>query len=437
MLRTTNTRARRGAVVILIALVLAGLLGVTAIAVDGGLLQDNRRRVQAGADMAALAAAGQLFANYPEIVLSNYKLADPGGAAEAAAFADAAANGYTNDRVDSAVTVNIPPKSGPFTDMVGWVEVIITYNQPRYFSAIWGTTRVPITCRAVARGRWAASGDGIIVLDPVAKDSLNAGGTGLTSVSGGAHVIVDSNYPVSAARDTGGGGMAAVEFDVTGGATGSFTGTVNTGTLPIPDPLAYLPPPPVPPDGTMTSVPIGQGNKQYTLTPGRFSNLPSFSQGDVVIFEQASYNAVGGIYYIDGGGLKSTGANLIMDPSTTGGIMFYNNPANSSSSQGIGIQGNASGTVNLSPLTSGPYSGILFWQNRMAAQTISISGNGSFSLTGTFYAANAQMSVTGNGTAVIGSQYISRTFTISGGGNVLIDYTPKGTARIRDIRLVE
>src|SRR5262249_43438405 len=206
-------------------------------------------------------------------------------------------------------------------------------------SAIWGGTSMPITCRAVARGRWAASGDGIIVLDPVAKDSLNAGGTGLTSVSGGAHVIVDSNDPVSAARDTGGGGMAAVEFDVTGGTTGTFTGTVNTGTLPIPDPLAYLPAPAVPPDGTMTTTPIGQGNKQYTLTPGRFTHLPNFNQGDVVIFEQASYDANGGIYYLDNCGFSSQGANLMMDPKTSGGIMIYNNPAANATSQWVSIQG--------------------------------------------------------------------------------------------------
>jgi hypothetical protein len=55
----------------------------------------------------------------------------------------------------------------------------------------------------------------------------------------------------------------------------------------------------------------------------------------------------------------------------------------------------------------------------------------------TFYAANALLKVTGNGVATIGSQYISRTFTIGGGGTVVIDYTDKGTARIRDIRLVE
>src|SRR5262249_2139347 len=214
-------------------------------------------------------------------------------------------NGYANDGVDSKVTVNIPPASGPFTGMVGHVEVIITYNQPRNFSSIWGTTRVPVVARAVARGRWTASKDGIIVLDPWAQNALDDNGTGTVTVTGGARVIVDSADPYSAGRVTGGGSFTATEFDITGGANGSFNGTVLTDQLPTPDPLAYLPAPPVPPDGKMTITSLGNGNKQYVLTPGRYTNLPTFNQGDVVIFEQASFNSVGGIFYIDGGGFTS------------------------------------------------------------------------------------------------------------------------------------
>jgi hypothetical protein len=428
---------RRGTIAVLIALVITALLGVTAIALDGGLLQDNRRRVQVGADASALAAAGQLFANYPAIVKSGYTDFDPGGASYSAAMSTAAANGYTNDGVNSTVTVNIPPASGPFTGMVGFVEVIINYNQPRNFSSIWGSTRLPVPARAVARGRWIGSKDGIIVLDPNAQNALNANGTGTVNVTGGARVIVDSSDPASAARLTGGGNFSASEFDITGGANGNFGSNVILGDPPVPDPLAYLPPPQVPPDGTMTTTNLGNGNKQYTLTPGRYTNLPNFNQGDVVIFQQASANAAGGIYYIDGGGFTSTGANLIMDPTTSGGVMFYNNPNGNAQNQGISISGNASGNVSLAALDSGPYAGILFWQNRTSAQTMSVTGNGNFNLTGTFYAANALLKVTGNGFATIGSQYITRTFTIGGGGTTIINYTDKGTARIRDIRLVE
>jgi hypothetical protein len=250
----------------------------------------------------------------------------------------------------------------------------------------------------------------------------------------GAAVVVNSNNSVAAAA-TGGGGLTASRFVITGGYTGSLNGTVETGQPPSPDPLRTLPPPPVPTPGTMTVTHLGQGNKQYTLTPGSYTNLPNFNSGDVVILRQASANG-SGIYYINGG-FKSTGASILMDPNTTGGVMIYNNPAGSSLSECIQITGNSSGTVNLSALTSGPYAGMLMFQNRTATQQLSISGGGNFNMLGTFYAANAPLNVTGNGNAVIGSQYISRKLDLGGGGTTLIQYSAAGSAPMREIGLVE
>lgn len=58
-------------------------------------------------------------------------------------------------------------------------------------------------------------------------------------------------------------------------------------------------------------------------------------------------------------------------------------------------------------------------------------------LDGTFYMASAQLSITSNGNSTIGPQYVSRTLSISGGRNITIDYTKKGTVRMRQILLVE
>jgi hypothetical protein len=435
-------RRRRGAIIILLALLLVAILGVLAIALDSGVLMDDRRQVQSGADAAALAAATQLFVHYPAIESSNFTLYDPSGAAASAAQSSATTNGFPNDNVNSTVTVNIPPQSGPFTGKAAYAEVIITYYQKRYFSMIWGTDTIAVTARAVARGRWAGSGDGIIILDPSAKDSLDASGTGSVTVTGGAAVIVDSSNSAAAAA-TGGGGMTASNFQITGGDVGALNGAVQTGVPPTPDPLRYLPVPPEPPNGTMTSTPIYDpvtGKKtgtQYTLTPGTYNSLPNFTNGDTVILEQASVNSNGGIFYFNGTGFTSNGANIQMDTNTSGGVMIYNNPTNSSNSQGISIQGNSAGTVSLSALTNGPYAGILLWQNRTAAQTLSIAGSGNFTLQGTFYAADAQLKITGGGNATIGSQYISRTLNLGGNGNITINYTDNGTARIREVILVE
>jgi hypothetical protein len=114
--------------------------------------------------------------------------------------------------------------------------------------------------------------------------------------------------------------------------------------------------------------------------------------------------------------------------------MLYNAPGGGSNSQGIQITGNSAGTVDLGPLTSGPYAGLLLWQARTATQTLSIAGGGNFTLEGTFYAADALLQVTGSGTATIGSQYISRTLSLSGGGTVNIDYKAQGTARLREVK---
>src|SRR5437879_5924546 len=88
---------RRGTTIVFVALLSSVIIGGLAFALDGGLLQDNKRKVQGATDAAALAAATELFKNYPAIVASNYLTFDPQGAAAAAARSSATVNSYTND----------------------------------------------------------------------------------------------------------------------------------------------------------------------------------------------------------------------------------------------------------------------------------------------------------------------------------------------------
>src|SRR5262245_8236869 len=124
-------QVRRGAVTALVAVCFLLMLpAVVALVVDGGVLLTERRRAQATADAAAMAAACVLYDNYPvDQGLGN--IGNPSGAA----LAVASANGYTNDGVTSSVTVNIPPLSGTYTGLPGYVEVIVTYYQGRAFSS--------------------------------------------------------------------------------------------------------------------------------------------------------------------------------------------------------------------------------------------------------------------------------------------------------------
>jgi hypothetical protein len=175
----------------------------------------------------------------------------------------------------------------------------------------------------------------------------------------------------------------------------------------------------------------------------------------VVVLQQASANNAGGIFYINGGGFKSTGASVIMDPATTGGVMIYNEPAGTASSEKIQITGNSAGTVNLAPLASGPYAGISLWQDRTSPVNALVEGNGNFSILGTFYMAGALLNVNGNGATTtgftdgagnyhpagssptIGSQYITQDLSLGGNGNIHIAYNGPMQARTRIITLVE
>src|SRR6476620_571231 len=84
--------SRRGAIVVLVAACLIVLLVCAAISLDGGGLLEQRRRAQATADAAAMAAAEDIFRNFP----TNHGL-DPSGTATSRALSIASANGFNND----------------------------------------------------------------------------------------------------------------------------------------------------------------------------------------------------------------------------------------------------------------------------------------------------------------------------------------------------
>jgi uncharacterized membrane protein len=155
-------------ITVLLALLLIVCLGILAIALDGGMMMEDQRVVQAAADAAALAAATDLFVNYN----TNQGL-DPDGTARKSALTTAAANGF--DTSNSTITVNIPPSSGPFAqNPYGYAEVIITYNQQPYFSKIWGVANLAVTARSVARGQWLPTNNfGTLALSSSDFQALN------------------------------------------------------------------------------------------------------------------------------------------------------------------------------------------------------------------------------------------------------------------------
>src|SRR5262245_10571421 len=162
MLLTRTQRRREGMVVVAAAISLIAILSFVALSLDGGMLLDKRREAQAAADDASYAAACELYVNW--FIQGGL---DPFHTAKQVALQVAADHGFQDGVNGVAVTVNIPPLTGPCTGQNGHVEVKISAPQHRYFSKIFGShDDVPVGARAVCRGMRSSVDNGILVLNP-------------------------------------------------------------------------------------------------------------------------------------------------------------------------------------------------------------------------------------------------------------------------------
>ena len=441
--------SRPGGVAPLTILSLVLLAGIVALVVDGGSLMEERRHAQATADAAALAATADLYTNY-----ATNGGTDPKGAATASAQAIAAANGFSNDGVQSVVTVNVSPQnyqSGPNAGTAippGYVEVIVQYNAGRTFSGIFGSGAIPVRARAVARGQWSSDTNMVILLNLSSSSVLSiATGCGL-KVNGGLLVNTSSSAGINLGLTST---LSAAEFNVNQAVQGllGFVLSLLKGLLggpptvhylpPIADPLRYLPDPdPVQLGLSLRGTNLHVSGGVADLYPGLYNGGISISGGAAVTFH-ANADGTPGIYFLQGGGLTVSGpSSAKVSASETAGVMIYNDWQGSGDT--INVSGSSS--LTLSPPASGVYKGITLFQKRgtlsSPAPTLSITGSGAMNLAGTIYAAHAKVSMTGPSSAnVMGGQIIADTLSLTGSATINIDASTKPIANTRRLGLVQ
>lgn len=422
--RRTRSSPRRGAVMVWLVVCLGVIIAIVALGTDGGRLMEERRRVQTAADIAALAAAADLYQNYT----TNTGL-DPSGTAVQAAVQAAALNGYANDGTTSTVTVNIPPQQGLFQGKAEYVEVVIQSHQQAGFSSVFGNGDLAVSGRAVACGRPQAIG--LVLLRGSGAGALN-GSDNATVALPNSSIDVNSSDP--AAVTTGGNAtISASAVNVVGGAAGAtILGPVNSGLDPVADPLRTFPVP----DPNAATV---QSRSSVSVSNGVIVLQPGIYQGGISISGNGSVQMAPGIYIIQGGGLQVSDNGTL----TGTGVLIYNGGGTDADHDSvvaagpISLSGNA--TVRLTAPSDGTYRGISIFQDRSSKQTVSLSGNGSIQMTGVVYAAAAAVQLAGNsssGANTLGGAFVSNTLQVSGNGNFLIDLG-KTRPRVPDVRLVE
>ncbi len=412
--RSNNShRADRGQMMVLAALVLPVFLGGAAMAVDVGVMWAVEARLRTVADAGALAGAEALV------------LGKSNSAATTAATTIADANGYTSSGQTATVTVNIPPAApSAFAGQSGCVQVVVQFNQPALFSAIWGVQTLPITVEAVAQTTMAPyTTAAILLLAPSGTAMTLSGSTQVVAVNGG--IMVDSASSMSVIS-SGSSSITAPTLDLAGGI--KYTGTnpdnaaiTNYDQPAIPDPLATIAAPSSSgmPVESSSLVSVG-GTKSVTLNPGIYNGGISMSGSSTITLNP-------GVYYINGGGINMSGSSSI----TGNGVLIYNTGGGT-----INLSG--TGTISLSPMTTGLYAGITLFQDRADSSPATMSGASSVKNSGTFYFPDAALTLSGgSGVGQVGSQFITKSLAFSGSGGISVNYSSGTVASTLSIGLVE
>ncbi len=129
------SRSRHGNVAIITGLLAPVLVGFCGLGAETGYWYLRERALQGAVDVAAYDGAMALRSGASQTVIA------------ADASADAAKSGWT--ATQGSIAVNAPPTSGPNQNDRS-VEVLLTENEQRYFTAMFFSGTVPINVRAVA-----------------------------------------------------------------------------------------------------------------------------------------------------------------------------------------------------------------------------------------------------------------------------------------------
>jgi len=426
-------KKQKGQALILIALGIIGLVGITALAIDGGNAFSQRRHAQNAADTAALAGAQELIRSYD---------GSSGHSWDSAAKQIASENGYTNNPPLMTVTVHYPPIAGcngaiPIlkdnpTDLVEnpnyYVQVIINQEVPTYFASVIGISSTHSCVDAIAKAEPlppGLAGNSIIVMGNCPSLSIDISGAGnsggVEAINGG--IFINASDDNNGCALNPGNSAGAIGIRATGGcatcvitSVGSYNyagdplidpvTTGFNGGVQIGDPLAYIPEPQCTGNGSLTGTTYHPGNFDGSaLGGGLYSPGIYCITGDVILSGQQLLYGQGIVLYFINGGLRFTGNSAIQISAPTSDNCFPENG---------------------DPTASCTYRGIAIFSARDNTSIIEIRGNGGNAVTGTIYALSGIVQGKGGGvdpndTDVIG-QIICKELIGTGNGSFKVDY---------------
>lgn len=390
----------RGQALIIIVLAIVALVGVTALAIDGGNALAERRRAQNAADAAALAGALQRVNNNNTSTWVK------------AVFDSAARNGYNNDGSTNVVQVFSPPISGVYSGDLEYIQVQITSYTRTYFAGVVGVPQITNKVEAISRTKTPTyqailGGASIVSLAPVSdcdnKKSFWIRGEATLDISGSG-IFVNSNNPTCALIEQGSGSIRinGGQILVVGGASiqkpkllTPYPPLTNTPQIPYPPPF-YMPK-------------VGCGSKIAEISADGKS-MTSGNWGD--IFPPPGVEKLGSGVYCLGSDFIIEGGRQI----NGNGVVFK------IESGRVQFAGDAQ--INLSAPKSGDLAGLLIYQPAENTRYLALNGGSKdSSIRGTILAPGAQIRLKGNDSNYgFHSQIIGYTIDVDGDSKIVIRY---------------
>ena len=438
-------KSESGQVIVILALALVGLLGFSALAIDGSMVFADRRFSQSGADAAALAGAGaalqkldSLGIDYTNFACGMASVPTVESFAENSAVQRAKSNQFTidTDIVDGNgvdVTCGQPVGSDGFDDKYFEVRVKITSVTKTAFAQILFPNGLKNTVEAVARVRPRKAMDygfALVALgNQCGNPNANTGGMDFngnisTFVTGGGiwsntcigktgnsgTVVVQDTAPVGLLP--GRAGLMTMRWFM-----GNFSSISSVGVYALTDISGINHPATISPLAVRLSgvTPM----PKYNIPEPDCASLPTYGAVTGGTINPGNYTSIitsnitmnPGLYCVSGS-FKVSGD----DVSGAGVTIFLTAPNGSF---------DMSGNVDLSAPTSSGGSGIkglLVYQQKNNTHEIKMEGNGGTNFRGTLYAPDATIDIGGNAQVPYATQIIVNQLKFHGTADVYLYY---------------
>jgi hypothetical protein len=350
--------SERGSIAIIVAVSLFAILGIATLAIDGGVLQNDRRDDQNVADHAALDAAFQ-YCNDTTPTQTE---------AQAAGLASANRNGFNNNGTTNTVTITGPTISGTMT----LFEAEVRNARDPSFAGTMGASKLRAIGYAKAACTPASSGSGGYAIFANGKCGNSSTPPKTVDISGSTNQVegaVHSNLDV----DLGGSGNSIIG-DTTYVTTvqGQSNDTLNPAaakTTERTDPLAsiiqiadFLPT-----DGSDSdSLPDGKKAKA-AAEAGQYYNFSGNKIDSGLLESSGRLEKVGSVWVLDdglyftnqdidlgtsdlrgdvtfvtsNGQLKISGSNVILTPYDSDGLLAFSNANKNCGEYGVAMSGSS------------------------------------------------------------------------------------------------